>query len=218
VEAAARFLPINPVLWDPRDNPPAYDGTWDTAVVPCQTFDQALRVYQWMQLGQHPFKSLVVDSITELQNKALEQIAGRGMMQTQQWGELLRALGGYMRDLRDLTAHPTNPLEAVVLTAMSRESQDGKMKPHLQGQAAVIAPYLWDVIGYINVESFPYEDPTQGTYTVRRMYVNKNDKYETGERVQGRIGPVIEQDQLNIATLLDLVFPAEKEAAPTPTA
>ena len=46
-------------------------------------------------------------------------------MKMQQWGELLRHMGALLRDLRDLTMHPTNPLEAVVLTAMARSS-DGR--------------------------------------------------------------------------------------------
>jgi hypothetical protein len=206
VENASRFLPIIPVEWDPKTQaPPVADGTWDTAVVHVRDYDTVLRVYQWLQIGSHQFKSVIIDSISELQVKCLENIAGRGQVQTQQWGDLLRALTGLMRDFRDLTEHPTNPLEAVVLTAMSRDV-DGKLKPHLQGQAATVTPYYWDVIGYLAVEEYPNPDPSQGPIRARRMYVDKHPRYEAGERVQGKLGQVVEQGDLNIDHMLDRIF------------
>jgi len=38
------------------------------------------------------------------------------------------------------------------------------------------------------------------------MYVERTDKYEAGERVQGRLGSVIEQENLGVERMLDLVF------------
>jgi hypothetical protein len=119
-----------------------------------------------------------------------------------------------MRDFRDLTEHPTNPLEAVVLTAMSRDV-DGKLKPHLQGQAATVTPYYWDVIGYLAVEEYPNPDPSQGPIRARRMYVDKHARFEAGERVQGKLGQVIEQPDLNIDDMLTRIFgPRAVVAAP----
>jgi len=215
IESGYRFLPINKISWDPMlQAPPVYDGTWDTAVVVVHDYNTVLRVYEWLRSGQHPFNSLIIDSISELQVRLFDQLAGEEQLKMAQWGEVLRKMGGLLRNIRDLTTHPTNPLEAIVLTAMSRKGQDGVDRPYLQGQLAVMAPYLYDILGAIAVESFPHPDPTQGRYTVRRMYIERTDKYEAKERVQGRLGKIVEQDNLNVVNMLDRIFGPKAEAAP----
>ena len=214
VEFGHKFLPINVKYWDPRvDAPPEYDGTWDTCVVPVRDYDVMLQTYAWLQSGRHPFKSVVIDSISELQVKCIDKITGTEQMKMQHWGDLLRHMSGLLRDLRDLTMHPTNPLEAVVLTSMAREGGDGKYHPYLQGQVATIAPYLFDVIGFMRVEEFPHPDPTQPAYKVRRMYVESTSFAEAGERVQGRLGSIVEQAELNIETMLGKIYPSAAPAA-----
>jgi hypothetical protein len=148
----------------------------------------------------------------------LENIAGVNQMTQQQWGELLRHMGGLLRDLRDLTMHATNPLEAVVLTAMARLDKDGRYRPYLQGQLAIQAPYFYDILGAITVEERMNPDPTQQPYKVRRMYVERTNQYEAGERVQGRLGKVVEQENMSIEKMLDIVFgPRQAAAAETTT-
>ena len=207
VEGGHRFLPINVKYWDPmREEPPQADGTWDTVVVQVRDYDVVMKTFQWLQSGKHQFKSLIIDSISELQVKCMDNIAGTEQMKMQQWGELLRHMGALLRDLRDLTMHPTQPLEAVVLTAMARKGQDGVYRPYLQGQLAVQAPYFYDILGAITVEQVPNSDPMQPPYKVRRMYVERTPDYEAGERVQGRLGKVVEQENLGIERMLDMVF------------
>jgi hypothetical protein len=129
----------------------------------------------------------------------------------QQWGELLRHMGALLRDLRDLTMHATAPLEAVVLTAMARPGQDGRLRPYLQGQLAIQAPYFYDVLGYISNETIPNPDPTQLPYKARRMYVERTDEVEAGERVQGRLGAIVEQENLGVERMLDMIFGPQTE-------
>ncbi len=220
IESGYRFLPITTKRWDPMtENPPVADGTWDTCVVVVHDYNTVLRVYEWLRSGQHQFRSLIIDSISELQVRFFDQIAGDEQLKMQQWGEVLRKMGGLLRNIRDLMTHPTNPLEAVVLTAMSRKDQDGVARPYLQGQLAVMAPYLFDILGALAVETYPNPDPTQGPYTVRRMYVERTPKYEAKERVQGRLGKVVEQDNLNVDQMLDRIFgprtpPADAQQQP----
>jgi hypothetical protein len=212
VEGGHRFLPINVKYWDPmREEPPQADGTWDTVVVQVRDYDVVLKAFQWLQSGKHQFKSLIIDSISELQVKCMDNIAGTEQMKMQQWGELLRHMGALLRDLRDLTMHATQPLEAVVLTAMAKRGQDDLMHPYLQGQLAVQAPYFYDVLGYISNEMIPNPDPTQLPYRARRMYVERTDKFEAGERVQGRLGSVVEQENLGVERMLDMIFGAKPE-------
>lgn len=219
IESGYRFLPIKTVRWDPSiEAPPVADGSWDTCVVVVHNYDTVLKVYEWLRSGQHQFRSLIIDSISELQVRFFDQLAGDEQLKMQQWGEVLRKMGGLLRNIRDLTTHPTNPLEAIVLTAMTRQDKDGVFRPYLQGQLAVMAPYLFDILGALVVESFQHPDPTQGRYSVRRMYIERTPTHEAKERVQGRLGSIVEQDNLNVDQMLDRIFgPREVPAATAQT-
>src|SRR5215475_15054648 len=63
-EAGSRFTPSRKVGWDPVSQaPPQVDGTWDTAIVTVQSFRDVQKAYEWLASGQHPFHSVVLDSI-----------------------------------------------------------------------------------------------------------------------------------------------------------
>lgn len=206
VEHGTRFLDIRRKTWNPKlDPPPENDGTWDTVIVPTLDYDTLLRGYEWLRSGNHPFKSVIVDSISELQAKVVENTAGDRQLKIQDWGEVLRHMASLMRSLRDLTAQHVNPLECVVLTAMARDS-DGRKIPYLQGQAATIAPYIYDITGYISVEEFAHPDPTQPPFKARRMYVVGTPRFMAGERVGGRLGEIVEQDNMTIPAMLDMIY------------
>ncbi len=206
VESASRFLPIKRTHWDPNDGspPPECDGTWDTCVVPARDWKVVKSVYTWLASGEHCFKTLIIDSISELQNRYFEQEAGRKQLTQQQWGSAYREVGGLVRDIRDLTMHPTMPLECVVMTAMSRQL-DGKMRPWCQGQLQSVLPYLMDAVGYLYIDSDV--DGLAGTsMEVRRILTRANDDmpFEAGERVGGVWDQVITNP--NISTMMDEIF------------
>ena len=208
VEKGTKFLNISPVMWNPEaEEPPVADGSWDTAIVPVQRYDTVLQACQWLRSGQHPFRSVVIDSLSELQVKVINSVSsGTAQIQTRQWGEILFHMGGLIRELRDLTAHPTKPLTSVVLTCMSKPDQSGQMIPYLQGQAALIAPYIPDITGYLTIEEFPHPDPSKPKFKARRLYVVATPQALAGERVGGRLGEIVEQDGLDIQKMLDRIF------------
>ena len=173
-----------------------------------------LKNYLWLQNRKLHFYSLIIDAITVIRVNCMDSIAGTEQMKMQQWGELLRHMGALLRDLRDLTMHPTQPLEAVVLTAMARPGADGRSRPYLQGQLAIQAPYFYDILGALTVETLSNPDPMQPSYKVRRMYVERTNEYEAGERVQGRLGSIVEQQNLSIERMLDIVFGPRQTAIP----
>jgi hypothetical protein len=126
-----------------------------------------------------------------------------------------------IRKLRDLTEHPTKPLTAVVITAMT-ELRDGKWRPLVQGALRDTLPYFVDICGYMFVQQMPSEDPTQPGPEIRRMLTRPNVQFVAGERVQGRVPQYIDGDAVNISTMLDMVFgpvpqtPAPAEDSTTP--
>jgi hypothetical protein len=43
------------------------------------------------------------------------------------------------------------------------------------------------------------------------MYVERTDQVEAGERVQGRLGKIVEQHDLGIERMLDMIFGEKTE-------
>lgn len=203
VEAGSRFLQTRKIKWNPQDGeePPVADGTWDTCVVQVHDFETALKAYDWLKSGKHPFKSVILDSISELQAKAQESINGRQQMQTQHWGQLLSKIAFFCRDLRDLTAQRVNPLEAVIVTAMSRTS-DGVTKPFLQGQVASQIPYWFDISSYLFVDQ-EVDPASNEAVMVRKLLTTKHPEYEAKSRVPGLPGIIARP---NIDSMLESVF------------
>jgi len=210
-ESAYRFIDGRKTFWNPlTEAPPWSDGTWDICVVILRDYATLDRAVQWLMAGQHHFKSVALDSISEIQKKMKDQIReGDPDMDQRKWGRLLDGMEQLCRNLRDLTEHPTTPIEALILTAMT-EMRDGKWRPYVQGQLRVTMPYFMDVIGYMEIHDEPNPDPMQPPTRWRRMVVNKSNQYEAGERVGGKLGAAVYNP--NIAEMIDAVF------GPIPTA
>lgn len=210
VEMASRFIRGRKIKWNPLEGPPpVHDGSWDICVVIVNEFQKAQTAYEYLKSGQHPFKTVIVDSISELQSKAVEKIKGRTQFQTQDWGKLLSVMSFYCKDLRDL-AEADDKIEAIIITATSRD-YDGIIKPYLQGQIASQAPYWFDITGYLYVGQVA---DAQGTITeTRNLLIGNHPNYEAKSRVPG-LPSVLENP--NISVLLDHIFGPSETAAPAP--
>lgn len=205
VESAAHLLPINAVYWDPATPPPVPGPTWDTAVVQINTWEDATRTIKVLQSRPHPFKSLSVDSISELQNKCIESIAGLNQVKLQDWGTALRFMRSFCNEVRDLTKHPEYPFASVVVTSMSKLNDDTKVwEPYLQGQMKAVLPYLFDVNAFL----IKREVNRNGWVTIRELYtepsMNANVKFTAGSRISGRVPNPLELDVISGDTLEEI--------------
>lgn len=200
-EGGSRFTPSRKRVWDPRaEPPPAADGTWDTCLVYVREYDVLRLGLQWLQSGSHPFRSVGMDSVSEVQQRCVDSLVGRNAMQTQDWGTLLREVSATVREFRDLTINAVNPLQAVVMIAMTK-MKDGKWRPFVQGALADWLPYYVDVCGYL----FTQDDPANPGTILRRMLVTTGQtNFLAGERVGGRLGQVVENP--NVSTMLTTIF------------
>lgn len=161
------------VQWDPRTQIPAESADPHTVtVVDVQKFEDAQVAYTWLASGQHPWNSVLVDSITELQQRAMDYITGTRQAEQQDWGTLLRELEAWVRKLRDLRNHPTKPLWAVVLSA-GTQAKNNKQRALLQGQLSLKIPYHLDVVGFLERGL----DPATGQ-EVRTLHVKPYGPYE----------------------------------------
>ncbi len=143
------------VRWDPRNPLPAESSDPDVVtVVDVRSWDDVELAYKWLDSGRHPFASVGLDSITEIQQRLVDDIAGLEQMRTQDWGTALRRGEGLVRNLRDLRNHPTNPLWAIVVIAGTADKSE-KMRPMLQGQLAVKIAHHFDVVGFMQKRRNP---------------------------------------------------------------
>ncbi len=209
-EAGSRFTPSSKVIWEPiKGPPPQPDGTWDTAIVPVRTFKDVSKTFEWLNSGKHPFRSVVIDSVSEIQQRAVDDIAGVNQMKQQDWGTLLRVCSDMIRKFRDLVTNPIKPLDAVVFIAMAAQRQpEGTWYPFMQGRLATTLPYYVDIVGYM-AQSFTEE----GT-PFRRLYIGTMQGYETGERVGGKLGSYVDipdGDMQVVTKMIQNIRNGEKE-------
>lgn len=154
-EGRGGLLPGTKVAWDPRQPLPAThdDGspiTTDTTVyVNVPDVPTFKLVYQWLASGQHYFRSVIIDSLMELQQRVIDANVGSAQLRTQDWGDVLREVEKIVRDYRDLRQHPTNPISCLVMTAGEHEKQ-GKIRPLLQGSISNKLSYHFDCVGRLH--------------------------------------------------------------------
>lgn len=215
-EGGTKFLAGSPFLaemygrpfkiteWNPQVPPPLYDGTWDAAVVTIHSWQDFISASQWLAQGSHHFTSLVVDSITEIQRRLKKNLVGTEQMKIADWGRLLTDMDDSIRGLRDLTINPYNPLRVAVFIAETRQNNAGKFVPYMQGQIANSLPYWVDICGWLFTDMVA-DAQGQPTIPVRKLLVNQHQMYEAGERVQGLVGPVIENPR--VYSIVDAVYP-----------
>ena len=174
-------------------------------------------MFDWLNSGQHPFRSVVVDSLTELQKRVVDQTSGIDQPTQQDWGAILRVCEDLVRKMRDLLRHPTRPLECVVFVTLSH-MRDGRFRPFVKGQLELTLPGFIDVVGYIYVEA----DADGGL--VRKMLIAPLGEIDAKDRTDAltqKYGPIIVNP--NIEEMLQAIdaattyqAPPAPSSAPTP--
>lgn len=218
-EKAHRWLPGKKIFWDPitqaPPEPPVMDengvANWETCVVVVNSWASFERAYQWLNQAEHPFRSVIIDSITEIQVKIKEEITGGNLdagLKFDGWNTVLNRTEGLCRDFRDLTEHPQRPV-SVVITAMT-EFRDGKWRPYVQGSGSKKLPYFFDVIGYVYRERIQNPQDPSDVRIAHRVLTGFDPNIIAGERVNGilddehKLPPIIEN--INFTKLLEDAF------------
>lgn len=180
------------IYWDPKtEEPPKDDGKWRNCVVNVLDYETVVNAYDILASGNHPFKSVVLDSISEIQQRSIDSIAGANQMKLQDWGELLRTVSGMIRKFRDLKSHPTNPLWAVVFVAMTEDAKGGKQIPLVQGKLKSFLPYYVDACGWL------WADTNDFGQAERHLLLGSDPMYEAKERLGGRLPRVIDNPRID---------------------
>lgn len=179
---------IKQIVWNPRTEPMPEPGDWESCRVVVHHYDDIVEVYKVLNAGNHPFKSVVLDSVTEIQKRCKDAIrTGDEAMDQRLWGVLLDRMELQIRQYRDLATHPVRPLEAIVILALTVE-RSLKFKPAVQGALGVSLPGFVDVIGFLTQAV----DEDGKDYT--RLLIRPHERYEAKDRthvLREHYGPVI---------------------------
>ncbi len=188
--------------WNPLTEPvPRHDDTWDAVVVTVKDWATLQRVFVVLTQQQHDFKSLVLDSITEIQRRCKANLRGTEQMRIQDWGDLLTQMDSLIRGFRDLVLLD-NPLQFVMFIAETA-MDEGKWRPAMQGQIKRSLPYWVDICGYLYVDQVKNEQG-ETTGKARRLLITPHPLFEAGERVQGVLGDVITEP--NVSDMMNTIF------------
>lgn len=209
IDQEGRVHRVPKVVWDPmREPPPVADGTWESCHVFVRDYQVFEKSYEWLNTYDHPFRSVVVDSLTEVQKRCKDAINAGEAFTERQWGELLAKMELKVRELRDLMFHPTNPLDAVVILALT-DARGKRARPAVQGALSISLPGYVDLEGYLAA----YPDEVTGELE-RRLLIQPLPEFEAKDRthtLSQHYGLSVPNP--NITTMLELINSEEDELA-----
>jgi len=148
-------VPGERIVWDPTT---PFDKAWgkDTSViVDVQDWATVEQVRTVLDSGDHPFETVIIDSLHELQTLLKRAVATPGTaynpnatFEQQAWGRLLNNMGELLRDLRDLT-RPGSPKRINVVLVSGTNDEVVPAKPLLEGGIRKAILGFYDVVGYL---------------------------------------------------------------------
>ncbi len=201
VEGGVRFTPSSKMPWDPKGPIPAVNEN-DSVVVQARDIETIQLAYSWLAHGEHPFKSVIIDSLTEAQKRSIDSMVGTEQMRIQDYGTLLRKMEGLVRAFRDLTM-TENGVEVVIFVCGSREKgqEHAVVRPALVGSMAEQLGYNVDVMMYLTLVLDP-----EGELGRRGLFAQVN-----GIAAKDRTGKLgVSMDAPSIPKMLDTVYGPEE--------
>jgi len=136
-------------------------------------------LYDYLKDQKHDYESVVIDSITEINEvikRGIESKIG-GQMKIQHWGELAKTIQNILTMFRNLNMH-------VIIIAQEDnvidEDKISKIVPSLNGKSATKMAYFMDIVAYLKInkngERVVLTEPHQRLLTKDRSRQIGNDK------------------------------------------
>jgi hypothetical protein len=170
----AEFIRVDDQIeWDPLREPIPEVTESSIVVVYVTSWDAVKQAVEYLKAGQHPFRSVIIDSISELQLLLRQKLIseGRTGRSTEQiWGFLLDDMLDTIRAIKGSMRHPDAQFDVFVVTAHAEE-KNGKIQPFVQGGLLPALPRIFSIIGYIYTddEEGPSASPEQRRLLIAPM-------------------------------------------------
>jgi hypothetical protein len=120
--------------------------------VAIKTIQDLKDLYDYLAKEKHDYETVVIDSITEINDIIKNEIEVRTgkTMQLQDWGVLAKQIKSILRMFRDLDMH-------ILFLAQEMTDKDDtgtvlKITPSLNGKSATEIAYFLDIVGYCFVD------------------------------------------------------------------
>lgn len=194
-EGGTNWLARKTVPWNPLDGPPQGEIDNDTVVV-VDVFEWEMleRVTRFLKSGKHPFASVVLDSITELQKQAKRAVTDTGM-KLQDWGTLYDKMDPILREIRDLTQVPGSNVACVILVALANRKDD-RIVPDIQGSMARSLAGQVDTVGYLRPGAMTADGKVSRELVVdARQGIDAGDRTKLLRRTFNGVIPVVLDDE-----------------------
>jgi hypothetical protein len=175
-------------------------------------------VYSTLYDGDHPFKTIVLDSLTEIQKFNMYEIMGkvieeheerdRDVPSMREWGKNLEQIRRLVRGFRDLEMH-------TIFTALARNDKNERTgqvttKPSLSGKMADEVAAFLDIVCYYYVKQIGPD----GEAEFKRLLLTQKTDSQIAKDRSGRLPMVMEYPTMR--GIFDLVIGGEVQDAPAP--
>lgn len=183
VEGGTEHAAPERVMWDPAQEkrPP----TADVVAVSVQDWTTYQRVLDYLEAGRHPFESIVLDSLSELQKRCQRTLVSPDqVMAERQWGILLSRMEDGVRRMTDLRRAPDQPVRCVCFVTLTDEVKRMR-RPMVQGSLRMSLPAMVDVVGFLAVRP---DETGAASPKQRGLLIQPTDDTVAKDRTSGRAG------------------------------
>lgn len=122
------------------------------AMAEIKTLQNLKELKDFLQKEDHSFKTLVIDSITDINSiikDSIEEKTGR-QMQIKEWGELANSIKSILNDIKNIDMN-------VIIIAQEQIEKDDqviqKIIPSLNGKIATEICYFMDIVWYVSIDN-----------------------------------------------------------------
>lgn len=199
-EMGSDFLDSEQIIWDVEGGQEVPKGLEEdtSVVVYVHEYTTLRKVYEILDTGDHEFETVIIDSVTEIQQRCLDDKVGTNQMKLQDWGEIKRQMSLDIRNFRDLKAHPKKAVNVIfVATLEESTSPDGSVRlvPYMQGSVSKELPYVVDLVGLLYIDR---EDNV-----TRKLYVGSRSDTDTGDRTGHLPDEISSPDVFDILEMIE---------------
>ncbi len=185
----------------------------DVEVITVRTWKQMQDVYNELYEGKHGYKTVVIDSFTEVQkfsmNEIMRELIERrpeldpDVPSKREWGKNLNQMRNYVRGFRDLEMH-------TIFTALNKSTFNENSglttnEPNATGQFAKEIPALLDVVLYYYMKAVTTDN---GVITKRLLLSQKTETIVAKDRT-GTLPMVLEDPTMEMMFKLMSSKPAK---------